>query len=206
MGSSHEPPSTRTRILLVSGWAGAGKDAVANILGTRGYKRMAFADPLKRHVAAIADIPVAIFHDRATKDLPLRTRCPIYPSAHTPRDILLQHARFAREIDPDVYAREIADEIYENAGIQHWVISDWRYRREYEFIRSNLSQDDYDIIRIRIVRPEITPSTDPTEHDLEDEDMDHILENTGTLEDLRRQIELVLIRRYGSSTRNWTSL
>lgn len=204
MSDRDEPPPTRTRILLVSGWAGAGKDAVANILGTRGYKRVAFADPLKRHVAAIAGIPVTVFHDRATKDQPLRTRCPIYPTARTPRDILLQHARIAREADPDVYAREIADEIYENAGIQHWTISDWRYRREYDFLRSSLSEEDYDIIRVRVVRPGITPSTDPTEHDLVDEEMDHIIINDSTLDVLRRNVETTLVRRYGRSQRNWS--
>ncbi len=180
------PPSEahrdRVRILLVSGWAGSGKDAVA--AAATGYSRVAFADPLKCHVAAIAGLPVAIFHDRAAKDRPLDTPCPRYPTARTPRDILLQHAAAARAIDPDVYAREIAEEIRGSTDVPRWVISDWRYRREYEFLRSALPVCDYEIIRIRVVRPGIVPSTDETEHDLDDARMDHILQNAGTLEDL----------------------
>jgi hypothetical protein len=172
----------RIRILLVSGWAGSGKDAVA--AAATGYRRVAFADPLKHHVAAIAGLPVSVFHDRTAKDCPLIRRCPMYPTARTPRDILLQHAAAARSADPDVYAREIAEEIRGSTDVSRWVISDWRYRREYEFLRSALPVSDYEIIRVRVVRPGIIPSTDETEHDLDDAGMDRILRNAGTLEEL----------------------
>lgn len=173
---------SRHRILLVSGWAGSGKDAVA--VAATGYRRVAFADPLKRHVAAIAGLPVSVFHDRAAKDRPLTVPCLCYPTARTPRDILLQHAAAVRASDPDVYAREIADEIRANPDVLHWVISDWRYRREFEFLRGTLQAAEYDVIRVRVVRPGIVPSADETEHDLDDERMDHILQNAGTLEEL----------------------
>ncbi len=192
-----EPRSTRTRVLLVSGWANSGKDAVAAALGEHGYRRVAFADPLKRHVAIATGIPEAVFHSRTLKDRPFAGLSPArYPTARTPRDVLLQHAADARERDPDIYAREIAAEIRDNPGLHHWVISDWRYCREFAFLREELpSHDNFELIRIRVRRPGIVPSTDPTEHDLEDEEMDHILENDAGLEELREH----LVRRYGSS-------
>jgi len=191
-----EPSRTRTRVLLVSGWATSGKDAVAIALGQYGYRRVAFADPLKRHVAAATGISEAVFHSRTLKDRPFTGSPPArYPTARTPRDILLQHAVAARERDPDIYAREIATEIRNNPGIHHWVISDWRYRREYAFLRG----ENYELVRIRVRRPGVVPSADPTEHDLADQEMDHIIENNASLEELRQTVAQTLVRRYGVS-------
>jgi hypothetical protein len=197
-----EPPRTRTRVLLISGWAGTGKDTAATILGRNaGYRRTAFADPLKRHVSSITGIPLSVFHSWR-KDSPLprfRNRSEYYPSARTPRDLLLLHARDARERDPDIYAREIAEEIHGNPGIHHWTISDWRYQQEFAFLREALpTRDGYDIIRVRVTRPDVTPSADPTEHDLEEETMDVILDNAGNEDDLAATIREKVVSRYGS--------
>lgn len=174
------------RVLLISGWAGAGKDTVA--AACTGYRRVAFADPLKRHVAGLAGLPESVFHDRAAKDCTLQHRCPHYPTARTPRDLLLQHAAVARAEDPDVYAREIAEEIRDNPDIQHWAISDWRYRREYDFLRSVLPSHDYEIVRVRVVRPNIVPSEDETEHDLDSERMDRTVQNDGDYDALAAMV------------------
>lgn len=192
----NEPARTRTRVLLVSGWATSGKDAVAVALGQYGYRRVAFADPLKRHVAAATGISEAVFHSRTLKDRPFTgSPPPRYPTARTPRDVLLQHAITARARDPDIYAREIATEIRDNPGIHHWVISDWRYRREYTFLRG----EGFELIRVRVNRPGVVPSTDPTEHDLADVEMDHVIDNNASLEDLRHAVTQTLVRRYGVS-------
>jgi hypothetical protein len=69
----------------------------------------------------------------------------------------------------------------ESDGVR-FVVADWRYRREYMRIREMCP--DVKILRVRIVRPGIIPSEDPSEHDLDTEPMDIILENTGTINDL----------------------
>jgi hypothetical protein len=195
MPAYDEPPRSRTYVLLVSGWAGAGKDTVAALTG---YRRVAFADPLKRHVSEATGIPLSVFHSR-WKDRPLAAPLPRYPTARTPRDALLQHALVARERDPDIYAREIATEIRDNPGIHHWVISDWRYRREYAFLRETLEQSDgFHLVRVRVERPGITPSGDPTEHDLEGEEMDIELDNDGTEEALAARVREKVIGRFGA--------
>ena len=198
---SDEPRPTRTRVILLSGWAGSGKDSVAAALGEHGYRRVAFADPLKRHVADATGIPEAVFHSHTLKDRPFTGPPPSrYPTARTPRDVLLQHAVAARERDPDIYAREIATEIRENPGLHHWVISDWRYRREHSFLRSALPlRDGYELVQVRVLRPGIVPSTDHTEHDLDDVEMDYIVENDTDLETLYRAVAQTLVRRYGTS-------
>jgi hypothetical protein len=187
-----EPQRSRIRVLLVSGWAGAGKDTVA--AACTGYRRVAFADPLKRHAAGLAGLQESVFHDRTVKDRTLPRRCPYYPTARTPRDILLQHAAAARAEDPDVYAREIAEEIRANPNIRGWVISDWRYRREYEFLSSALPSRDYQLVRVRVVRPGVTPSDDETEHDLDSERMDHIVQNDGDRGTLAAMVAVNLLR------------
>jgi hypothetical protein len=106
----------------------------------------------------------------------------------------------ARESDPDIYAREIATEIRENPGLHHWVISDWRYRREHSFLRSALPlRDGYELVQVRVLRPGIVPSTDHTEHDLDDVEMDYTVENDTDLETLYRAVAQTLVRRYGTS-------
>ena len=176
-------------ILMLSGWAGSGKDAAATLLEEEmGYQRVAFADPLKACVAETTGLPAELFHS-AAKDLPLPpgTVCPLYPTARTPREILLQHAVRERAVDPDIYARTTVRQILTAPG-DLWVISDWRYRREWAFlvrsIRSSIGARAR-IIRARVLRPGVVPSDDPTEHDLDDEPMDLVIHNAGTISDLR---------------------
>ena len=52
------------KIVLLSGFAGAGKDTFAEVLCQhKGYRRFAFADPIKEMVADQLGIPVQILHD-----------------------------------------------------------------------------------------------------------------------------------------------
>jgi hypothetical protein len=88
-------------LLLLSGRAGCGKDAAASLLMEEvGFTRFAFADFLKRDVAAQYGLPLDLFHT-AAKDQPL----PAF-KGKTPRTLLLDHARIARSVDLDVYARQ----------------------------------------------------------------------------------------------------
>jgi len=172
-------------ILMLSGWAGSGKDAAATLLEEEmGYQRVAFADPLKACVAETTGLPAELFHS-AAKDwpLPLGAACPLYPTARTPREILLQHAVRERAVDPDIYARTTVRQILTAPG-DNWVISDWRYRREWEFVVRSV-RDRARVIRARVLRPGVVPSADHTEHDLDDESMDLVIHNAGTISDLR---------------------
>ena len=98
-------------VILLSGWARSGKDTVADHLcATHGFKRVAFADPLKEAVAAETGLPLELFYT-AAKGAPLPAPITAYPTAKRPRDLLLEHARRARSQDPDIYARAIVDRI-----------------------------------------------------------------------------------------------
>ena len=169
-------------ILLLAGWARSGKDAAASLLQEEmGFMRFAFADALKHEVAAIHGLPVDIFHLDAKNVL-------LPESNKTPRDLLLDHARAARAADPDVYARQVLGKILWS-NRERIVISDWRYRREYDFLTRFAGRP---IVTCRIVRPGITQMADPSEHDLDDQPMDFTIQNDGGISDLRDRLKEML--------------
>jgi hypothetical protein len=172
-------------IILLSGWAGSGKDSAAELLvDEMSFERVAFADMLKAEVSAVTRIPIATFCMNTLKDIPLKD------SGITPRELLIRHAAERKKIDPDVYSRIVVAHIL--AGQQLcYVISDWRFRHEYDFIKQHLS-NKYHIIRGRIIRSSIHISPDSTEHDLDDECMDFTVYNDGSISDLRDAIKSVV--------------
>ena len=158
-------------IFLLSGWSGSGKDVVAWLLiQEMQFERLAFADGLKSDVSKKSGIPLHYFHDRELKDT----------GSPSPRQLLLSEARAQRANDPDIYCRRVADTIHNKC----YVITDWRYRREYDYFASKFD-GRCRLIRGRIIRPGIFPSDDPSEHDLNHESFDIVLHNNGTINDLR---------------------
>lgn len=174
---------------MLSGWAGSGKDAAASILVKQhGFERVAFADALKIDAAQRSGLSLHTFHS-AAKDEPLQTPCPAFPDAKTPRDILLQLALQIRATNPDIYADSIICHIVESAKEQQFVVSDWRYRREAARIQEMLPSAR--LLRVRIHR-HVTQSSDPSEHDLDNEPMDIIIENNKGLEELMYNLQCLL--------------
>jgi hypothetical protein len=178
--------SEKPMLILLSGWAGSGKDAVAAVLTEHHrFKRFAFADPLKVAVAAATGLPAAAF-ERPFKDRPISAS-----DSRTPRDLLIAHADAARALDPDIYSRTIVADIL-TSGTSRAVISDWRYRREGAVVADALEGAGWRIVRVRIERPGIVPSAAPIEHDLDSAEMDCRIQNDGTLSDLYSRIQNVL--------------
>lgn len=192
-----------TLIVMLSGWAGSGKDTAASILVKQhGFERVAFADALKIDAAQRSGLPLHIFHS-AAKDEPLQTPCPTFPDAKTPRDILLQLALQMRAENPDIYADSIICHIVESAKEQQFVVSDWRYRREAARIQEMLPNAR--ILRVHILRTGINQSSDPSEHDLDNEPMDLIIENKYGLDYLQTQIDTKIVY-YSHSNRSSNTL
>ena len=92
-------------VILLSGWSGSGKDAVASILTERaGFKRFAFADPLKEIVAEELKIPLHWCHD------PVRKASPVREGGSLLREILIERGQAIRaeRNDPGFFASCIA--------------------------------------------------------------------------------------------------
>jgi hypothetical protein len=61
-----------TKILLISGRSQSGKDTSANFLiKEKGFRRLAFADPLKESVSREWKLELSSLHDQSQKELPL---------------------------------------------------------------------------------------------------------------------------------------
>jgi dephospho-CoA kinase len=176
-----------TLIIMISGWAGSGKDAAASILMDElGFQRFAFADPLKHDVARDTGIPLENFNTTYLKDKYIL----FDGKPTTPRALLIKAAAEARAKYPNIYANMIADSI-QLSGAKRVVISDWRYRNEYDVIKTFFDQ----IVRIHITRPGIMQSSEPSEHDLDGEPMDIEIQNGGSISILRSTLK-DLVRPY----------
>jgi hypothetical protein len=166
-----------TLVILLSGWAGSGKDSAAELLVEEmAFVRLAFADMLKEEVSKAYRLPLSVFNN-AFKDSHIEAL------DATPRQLLIQHAADRKRKDPHVYSRAVVARI---AG-GRWVISDWRYRHEYAFLKEQLPNAR--IVRGRILRSSVCPGDDPSEHDLDDETMDFTVTNDGCISDLRDAIK-----------------
>lgn len=170
-------------ILLISGWAGSGKDSAAALLAEElGFQRYAFASSLKADVSERTGIPVANFHFPSLKNAPLEEPCCLYPDAVTHRDVLLQHAAAERAKNPSVFCARTADLIASSAG-PRFVISDWRLLHEHAYMKLRFPHAR--IITLRISRYCVGPRPELIEHELDGFPFNLRIANDGCISDLR---------------------
>lgn len=191
-------------MILISGWAGAGKDEIAKFFVTRaGFTRFAFADTLKDDVAESTGLPRSLF-ERPFKDQPIPSIFlstlteqqneylkalleELHLVTPTPRDLLLLHAEKERAKDPDIYARKTVSNIL-RADTKRAVISDWRMIREGEFVEGELrglKDTKWTLLHIRVNRPGLPSPTPVIDHELDSfPSFDITISNEGTLEEL----------------------
>ena len=177
-------------IVMLSGWSGAGKDAAATLMAEEmGFRRFAFADAVKQECSALYGLPLERFYHG--KDRPLESPHPFWPTARTPRDILLLHAADARAKDDTLFARMVAHDIQDSEH-KRIVISDWRYHVEMDTLRTHLP--DARIVTVRIYRTGIPYNPHPSEHELDGFVADVTILNDGSISDLRDSLKTRLRR------------
>lgn len=178
-------------IILLSGWAGAGKDATAGLLGNYGFKRYAFADALKRHVAEEYKFPLQWCYTQSGKQQRLETA-----DGKTVRDVLIfrgQQIR-AEKKNPGYFAEITANQILDNF-CEKAVISDWRLLCELQSLKQFFFMNTRLItVRINRIGQEDSPVKDSlTEHELDDFPFDIVIENPGSSwQGLEKEIHLKL--------------
>lgn len=118
-------------IIAVNGYGGAGKDTIGNILVQhRGFKRLAFADPLKQIASQMFDVPLEWFYDRVKKFEPIP-----YWDGLTPTQIAVKlGTEVGRHLHPDVWVRKILNMIGDEPG-HDYVITDCRFPNEALAVR-----------------------------------------------------------------------
>jgi hypothetical protein len=171
-------------IVLLSGWAGSGKDVAANLMCEEmGYVRLAFADPLRKELSEKTKLHIEYFSSPLLKDTLLSTPLAEFPDAKTYRDVVIEWAAKRRAIQDDVYSQTIVDVIRSGTAGNRIVVSDWRYLCEERTIREAFP--DFTVIRIRIRRDSVIPRCSPSEIELDTFPMDAEIPNNGTISDLR---------------------
>ena len=171
---------TAKDIYLLSGYAGSGKSHVSKLLEGlyANVRRTSFAKRVKDDVARIYSIPRDICDTQEGKKLFVMT------CDKQVRELLIEYATKMKQTtdNPAIWADYVVTEILANPEVTTWILDDWRFKKEYERLRSAIPSAR--IHRFRIYNSSVKPLEDPSEHDLDDEPMDFEILNTGTSEEL----------------------
>ena len=106
----------KRKIFLLSGFSGSGKDTIADILVKyKNFKKIAFADELKKLASIITEIKINNFYDITVKN--------------NYRHVLIDISKHEKEKDKLIFVKPIINMIKKNKNI-NYVISDLRYEEE----------------------------------------------------------------------------
>jgi hypothetical protein len=224
------------KVVAISGWVKSGKDTAAAILiSDYGFKRIAFADPLKNSVSEDFSISRESLDSQVEKELPILSMpvdpkdafsktiseflvrefrtddnkrcesfvyagdtrfCGIHPDTNalvslywTRRALCILEGSSKRTADPNFWVKK-AIETARAQNIEYVVISDLRYKNELSALREALGPND-SMSSVRISRFETSPSTDPSERDLDDAEFDVHIHNKKTLEEFKLAVHLL---------------
>jgi len=201
-------------IIGLSGYAKSGKDTVADMIisvGSRPWVVKKFSGKLKQMASLLTGIPLVKFEDQEFKEqlMPLdwveqwvegTTK---YYKLMKVRDFLQRlgteavrdglhknawvNALMSDYVINKEYWNDIANGRDIGDGYPSWIITDCRFPNEFKAIK------DKGGIVIRINRDGIKPiNAHPSEIALDDFNFDYVIENNGSLEDLKESVNFIL--------------
>lgn len=165
----------KQRIVGICGYARSGKDTAARGLVDQGWRRVAFADPLKQDVLSM--LVEASKHG----GLP-RHQWPQWSWFQDPekkeliRPLLVEYGRAMRMVDNDYWIKRATKTYVRGCGC--FVITDVRYVNEASWIRSRGG------CVLQVVRPGVGPANDEEKNSLALVKADSVIPNTGTADEL----------------------
>ena len=184
---------THIRVVLLSGWSGAGKDTTADMLeDILDVSKLSFATELKKRVAAEFQFPYTWTMTQEGKQREIH-------NGLTVRDLLIQRGQAIRkeQNDPGFFARCVAQEIQGLSAVQtRFVIADWRLHCELEALKNTLAHlnPQFITVRVRHAAQTESPVKDSlTEHELDNFPFDVVITNKGTLMELYQEISVHLL-------------
>lgn len=187
-------------IIGINGKAQSGKDSVATLIqesmSLAEVRRLAFAQKLKESFAALLGIPVEWLELLKTSDSVIK----IHPSYDLPMEMVeslweiemtfrVALQRYGTEAHRDIFGDNFwVEQAFNNIPVSDIVtITDVRFPNELEAVK------DHDGFLVKVLRNK--PGCDdshPSEQDLPDDEFDWILDNTGTYDDLRHNVDLMM--------------
>ena len=179
-----ERSQTEMKIVFVTGWVGSGKDTFANVLVKhKGYRRFAFADPIKEMVAKEHNVPVELLHTQSGKQTVV--------NGTTLRQHCITLGETKRREDIEYWGKLIAQKIKES-GCEKIVISDWRLLPELFAIQKAFPNAFIVPIRMNRAMQYISSVPDLTEYSLLGFPFAFTIQNSGiSEEELLHQINLL---------------
>lgn len=172
-------------LIGLTGTIGVGKSTVANILKNYGYSEHAFADKLKQVVAIIFDLTndvnlaIDIVNNNKTNK--------IYQNYTAAQMLQMVGQGLRDKVDDNIWVNSL----FKSYKGDKWVISDIRYKNEY------LALKQAGGILIKIEGNGRHPMDGrnmqhQSEIEMVDIKADYIITNFGTIDDLVRQIEVII--------------
>jgi len=180
-------------LLGISGYAGAGKDALADLLVEHfGFVKMAFADPM-RDIASAIDPVVGWVHDG-----PVRYNDAVEFHGYDDAKFEYPEVRqFLQRLGTEGGREILGENIWVDTGLgraqahRRVVFSDMRFQNEAEAIKAAGGRT------VRVERPGVGPANDHTsEHDLAKWAFDLYVNNNGTVGEMVPRLEQFFGRHY----------
>lgn len=133
-------------LIGVCGKAGSGKDTIADyLIKTKGFKKIALADPIKRLVKDVFVLDDHTVYDRVAREQPLKN----FPNWSVRK--LLQFIGtelFREQLDDSIWVKSLWYRIQQDKD-NNYVVSDIRFPNELNFFRDNAKSD---FVSIKVIR------------------------------------------------------
>lgn len=172
-----------TRLIGIAGRAGSGKNAVAAMIP--GAVVVQLADPIYAAVASILGVPDVLLRQRSFKE------SPVAGIGKTPRQLLQTlGTEWGRTlVADDVWIRMAERRVDQlvSAGVPVIAVADVRFENEAAWIRSRGGEVWH------VYRGGVCQDDHASEQGISIADMDRVLDNSGTLDDLRASVNAAFV-------------
>jgi hypothetical protein len=207
---------------MISGWKNSGKTESTNYLSNNyAMKPFALADELKNCVAEKYRLPRSMLDNARLKEtwlpqLPALQDDSVFSKAvydsvgselgfsiddedenayFTPRSLLIIEGNLMRAINPNHWSDIVIQKILADKEARTFVISDFRFKGEYERFVDSFGRDS--VITVRVNRFQTVNTESPTERELDNFSFNHTISNTGDLENLYSQLDIIVNKEFG---------
>lgn len=185
-------------LIGITGYAGSGKDSIANYVSKSTalrvathsfYTRMGFADKIKCNLSDLYNVHYRFFNDRTLKNQPL-----VALDGNTPREAAQKYGMACRAIVPDTWTDYVLRYAKSQGCIhpprdpdayhQHLIIPDVRFHNEHQAILAHGG------VLLGVYRPDHEVHNHESEKCIEElcSKATHVFQNTSTLEELYPEV------------------
>jgi len=178
-----------TKIITLTGHKGAGKDTIAaliyDLLGPS-VRTIAFADPIKLQIMKFFDLSSTHQYDLFKRTDVLYKLDADHSHSVSGRHIVREIGMLMRAYNTFQFTEYVKDEIKQDPN-STWVITDLRFDNEYLLVKS------FGGPIVKVYKPdECHKDMHITERGFDDELCDYVIQNDGTIEDLKQKVINVL--------------